>query len=229
MSTKLRPSQAAHHRTCGPVDSRPCVDGSTRSCAHRFRGHNRWNAELLRPGAGRRVRTPRSSTSSRLRQQLARDPNLSRRWARSRIGYALKTLLAEDDPRPSAVRLVEVLGETSRQPLVLQVPAPLRWLAFAQTVAGNSVRIWPSSPTTGVGPRCTSQTEAAPPRVARHVAALDGRRHDHPALSGLRDRSGGVHAGGQRGRALPLGSGTADRRRTDFMMATCAVVPLSSF
>jgi len=57
-------------------------------------------------------------------QQLASRPELvAAMGARSRIGYALKTLLAEDDLAASAVRLVEVLGETSRQPLVLQVPA----------------------------------------------------------------------------------------------------------
>jgi hypothetical protein len=119
-------------------------------------------------------------------QQLASRPELvAAMGARSRIGYALKTLLAEDDLAASAVRLVEVLGETSRQPLVLQVPAPLRWLALAQTVAGNS-DLAAIEPDHGESASMyladwLRRFEQLPVTLL----LLDGRRHDHPALSGL--------------------------------------------
>jgi vacuolar-type H+-ATPase subunit F/Vma7 len=58
--------------------------------------------------------------------------------ARSRTGFALKTLLADEDLAQKLHKLVQVLSETSRQPVVLQVPSPLRWLSRAQRTAGNA-------------------------------------------------------------------------------------------
>jgi hypothetical protein len=69
---------------------------------------------------------------------LAQRPDLAAAMgARTRTGYALKTLLADDAIAAATVRLVDVLARTSRQPLVLQVPSPLCWLALAQIAAGD--------------------------------------------------------------------------------------------
>jgi hypothetical protein len=119
-------------------------------------------------------------------QHLASRPELvDVMGARSRTGYALRTLLADDGLAAAAVRLVEVLGETSRQPVVLQVPAPLRWLALAQARAGNG-------DLTAIEP---DHGESASMYLADWLRRfeqlpvtlllLDGRRNDDPALSGL--------------------------------------------
>lgn len=119
-------------------------------------------------------------------QRLAARPELVMAMgARSRPGYALKTLLADDDLAAGAIRLVEVLGETSRQPLVLQVPAPLRWLALAQIVTGNS-DLSAVEPDHG---ESASMYLADWLRRFEHMPVtlllLDGRRDDNPALSGV--------------------------------------------
>ncbi|WP_327371016.1 hypothetical protein [Streptomyces sp. NBC_01217] len=49
--------------------------------------------------------------------------------ARTRTGYALKTLLAHDPTSACAVELAEVVSQTSGAPLVLQIPSPMLWLA----------------------------------------------------------------------------------------------------
>jgi hypothetical protein len=119
-------------------------------------------------------------------QQLSVRPGLVEAMgARSRTGYALKTLLADDHMAAAAVRLVEVLGKTSRQPVVLQVPAPLRWLALAQSRCGDT-------DLTGIEP---DHGESASMYVADWLRRfedmpvtlllLDGRRHDDPALASL--------------------------------------------
>ena len=52
--------------------------------------------------------------------------------ARSRPGYALRTLLADEQARGTAVEAVRVLAATSGLvPLVLTMPAPGRWLVAA--------------------------------------------------------------------------------------------------
>ena len=52
--------------------------------------------------------------------------------ARSRPGYALRTLLADEQARGTAVEAVRVLAATSGPvPLVLTMPAPGRWLVAA--------------------------------------------------------------------------------------------------
>lgn len=65
--------------------------------------------------------------------------------ARSRTGYALKTLLADEKTGRAALELASVICQTSAAPLVLQIPSPMLWLALthqlsgAGTVAGLSV------------------------------------------------------------------------------------------
>jgi hypothetical protein len=107
--------------------------------------------------------------------------------ARSRTGFALKTLLADQALTASVVRLVEVLGSSSRLPLALQVPGPLRWLALAQTLAGNPE----------VSRIEADHGESASMYVADWLRGfetcpvtlliLDGRRADHVGLDGLVD------------------------------------------
>lgn len=71
-------------------------------------------------------------------QLLAQRPDLTAAMsARTRTGFALKTLLADDELTASMVRLVEVLSSSSRLPLALQIPSPLRWLAVTQSAAGQ--------------------------------------------------------------------------------------------
>ncbi len=58
--------------------------------------------------------------------------------ARSRPGYALRTLLGDEQARGTAVEAVRVLAATSGPvPLVLSVPAPGRWLVAAAQQAGS--------------------------------------------------------------------------------------------
>jgi hypothetical protein len=57
--------------------------------------------------------------------------------ARSRPGYALRTLLGDEQARASAAEAVRALAATSGAvPLVLAVPAPGRWLLSAAKLAG---------------------------------------------------------------------------------------------
>ncbi|CAN5421038.1 hypothetical protein BH11ACT6_BH11ACT6_42910 [soil metagenome] len=119
-------------------------------------------------------------------QQLATRPDLiNAMGARSRTGYALKTLLADNELAASAVRLVEVLSHTSRQPVVLQVPAPLRWLALAQSLCGND-------DLTGIQPDHGESAAMYLTDWLRRfeelpvtLLLLDGRREDAPSLAGL--------------------------------------------
>jgi hypothetical protein len=57
--------------------------------------------------------------------------------ARSRTGYALKTLLADEDLASAAHDLLAVAGQTSRLPLAVQVPSPLTWLARTHVTTGG--------------------------------------------------------------------------------------------
>src|SRR5271157_4374721 len=57
---------------------------------------------------------------------------------RSRPGYALRTLLGDEQARSTAAEAVRVLAATSGPvPLVLTVPAPGRWMAAAALQAGS--------------------------------------------------------------------------------------------
>jgi hypothetical protein len=71
-------------------------------------------------------------------QQLVRRPDLTAAMGeRSRAGYALKRLLADEAASEAVAGVVRVLAETSRLPLVLQIPAPMRWLALTSSAAGH--------------------------------------------------------------------------------------------
>jgi hypothetical protein len=56
--------------------------------------------------------------------------------ARSRTGYALKTLLANETTAAAALELATVVSQTSAAPLVLQIPSPMLWLALTHELSG---------------------------------------------------------------------------------------------
>jgi hypothetical protein len=72
-------------------------------------------------------------------QRAAADQQLRAAMAaRSRPGYALRTLLGDEQARGTAAEAVRVLAATSGSvPLVLTVPAPGRWLVAAARQAGS--------------------------------------------------------------------------------------------
>jgi len=80
-------------------------------------------------------------------QQAAADQALRTAMAaRSRPGYALRTLLADEQARSTAAEAVRALAATSGAvPLVLTVPAPGRWLVAAAEQAGS----YPGPPDAG--------------------------------------------------------------------------------
>jgi hypothetical protein len=103
--------------------------------------------------------------------------------ARSRVGYALKTMLADDDLANAVAGVARVLAETSRLPLVLQVPAPLRWLALTSAAAGHGD---PAALETDHGESASMYVADWLRRVDSLPVALlllDGRRHDDRALT----------------------------------------------
>jgi len=72
-------------------------------------------------------------------QRAAGDPQLRAAMAaRTRPGYALRTLLADEQARRVAAEAVRALAATAGGvPLVLAVPAPARWLSTAAGQAGS--------------------------------------------------------------------------------------------
>ena len=72
-------------------------------------------------------------------QRAAADQQLRAAMAaRSRPGYALRTLLGDEQARGTAAEAVRVLAATSGSvPLVLTLPAPGRWLVAAARQAGS--------------------------------------------------------------------------------------------
>jgi len=55
---------------------------------------------------------------------------------RSRTGYALKTLLANETTASMALELATAVSQTSAAPLVLQIPSPMLWLALTHELSG---------------------------------------------------------------------------------------------
>jgi hypothetical protein len=90
--------------------------------------------------------------------------------ARSRPGYALRTLLGDEQARATAAEAVRVLAATSGAvPLVLVVPAPARWLAAAARQAGRDA-----------GPPDPGQAETAAMYCADFLRTFAG-----PGVDGL--------------------------------------------
>jgi hypothetical protein len=115
---------------------------------------------------------------------LAMRPDLAEAMgARGRVGFPLKTMLADDILADSVTGVVRVLAETSRLPLVLQLPAPMRWLALTSAAVGHG----------DLAALTVDHAESASMYLAdwlRRVDSLpvtllllDGRRDDHHALA----------------------------------------------
>jgi hypothetical protein len=74
-----------------------------------------------------RFHTARIAANEPLRESMS---------ARTRTGYALKTLLGDRETAQQACELASVLAQTSKAPLVLQIPAPTVWLASTHETCG---------------------------------------------------------------------------------------------
>jgi hypothetical protein len=57
--------------------------------------------------------------------------------ARSRTGYALRTLLGDDDVNRAVLDFVTVFAKTARQPVVLRIPSPMEWLMGTHHFSGS--------------------------------------------------------------------------------------------
>jgi hypothetical protein len=57
--------------------------------------------------------------------------------ARSRTGYALRTLLGDDDLNRAVLDFVTVFAKTARQPVVLRIPSPMGWLMGTHRFSGS--------------------------------------------------------------------------------------------
>lgn len=68
---------------------------------------------------------------------LAADPRLIEAMsARSRTGFAFKTLMSDETLARRAAEFAAVVAETARSAVVLQVPSPWRWLAQTHELVG---------------------------------------------------------------------------------------------
>ena len=104
--------------------------------------------------------------------------------ARTRPGYALRTLLADDQARAAAAEAVRALAATAGGvPLVLAVPAPGRWLAAAAEQAGSDP-----------GPADSGRAETAAMYVADMLRTFGGLGVDGLLLDeGSASGSGLIH------------------------------------
>ena len=56
--------------------------------------------------------------------------------ARSRTGFALRTLLGDEDLNRAVLDFVTVFAKTARQPVVLRLPSPMAWLTGTHHFSG---------------------------------------------------------------------------------------------
>lgn len=66
-------------------------------------------------------------TNGTLRQALA---------AKSRTGYALRTLLGDAGTTARVIELATIFSKTQREPVVVQIPSPLQWLVRTHSFSG---------------------------------------------------------------------------------------------
>lgn len=102
--------------------------------------------------------------------------------ARARLGYALETLLSDETAGARAVELTGAIAQVSKEPLVLQVPSPLRWLTRTHELAGAGSRA-------DIEPHHGEMASAYVAEWLRGLSTLpvsllllDGRRADLPVL-----------------------------------------------
>ena len=55
---------------------------------------------------------------------------------KSRTGYALRTLLADNDTNKAVLEFATVFAQTARQPVVLRIPSPMEWLIGTHRFGG---------------------------------------------------------------------------------------------
>ena len=60
----------------------------------------------------------------------------SRMAAKTRTGFALRTLLSDPDLMRDAVDLAMTFSQTQKAPVVLQIPSPMRWLMLTHPFGG---------------------------------------------------------------------------------------------
>ncbi|KGJ72106.1 hypothetical protein GY21_17620 [Cryobacterium roopkundense] len=71
--------------------------------------------------------------------QLAANPHLqSAMSAKTRTGYALRTLLADPDVLSYVTEFAATFSQTQRAPIVLQIPSPMQWLARTHHFSGTT-------------------------------------------------------------------------------------------
>ena len=58
--------------------------------------------------------------------------------AKTRTGYALRTLLADPETISYVTELATVFSKTQRSPIVLQLPSPMQWLTRTHHFAGTT-------------------------------------------------------------------------------------------
>lgn len=59
--------------------------------------------------------------------------------AKSRTGYALRTLLGDADTTRAVIDFATIFSKTQREPVVLQIPSPMQWLARTHAFSGADV------------------------------------------------------------------------------------------
>ncbi|MBG6212941.1 hypothetical protein RCH23_000388 [Cryobacterium sp. CAN_C3] len=70
-------------------------------------------------------------------QRVAADPTLQAAMgAKSRTGYALRTLLHNAETTAFVIELATTFSQTQRVPVVLQIPSPMQWLARTHPFSG---------------------------------------------------------------------------------------------
>ena len=155
-------------------------------------------------------------------QRIAADQQLRAAMAaRSRPGYALRTLLADEQARGTAAEAVRVLAATSGPvPLVLTVPAPGRWLVAAAQQAQRDG----SDP----GPPDAGQAETAAIYSADFLRIFAGTGVDGLLLdegrvpAGRADPPRGLPPGAQRRRSLRVAGAHPDRCRRGLAARSCS-------
>ncbi|WP_104084079.1 hypothetical protein [Cryobacterium sp. Y11] len=71
--------------------------------------------------------------------RVASDPALQTAMsAKSRTGYALRTLLSDVETTAFVIELATIFSKTQRVPVVVQIPSPMQWLARTHPFSGSA-------------------------------------------------------------------------------------------
>ncbi|MBI9000160.1 hypothetical protein M0E87_07545 [Corynebacterium sp. CCM 9185] len=162
---------------------------------------------------------------------------------RSRTGYALRTMLADDSAATVTARILTATSHTSRVPFLLRLPSPLIWLAQAAEATGNTdfssitadhaesaamyvadwLRRFVDAPVVGLildGRRAGAYAELPPEDIDAYQPVINAA--EHIGWSVLLQTEGGVEVAGEdvRGATIDpgywLGTGTVPQ--ADFLV-----------